>query len=356
MANLYTAFLSSNFSSLKDLRGRITSSFLDCNIFPIAMEHFVVDANNGFDNIKKLIDDADMFVLIMGATYGSRDENDIRRASWTEKEYRYVAEKAKANVLIIVLKELADFVKSVDENLGGEISDEETIAFCPTQSPEDTRSQVAFAREVMGASFAKVASVDAVCDCIHQFIQNKLAHNELVGWSRNVSNEEIEKSITLGRYYHCHLSSMQSDYLRVGYLEIKRGDGGYGLDFDGKNYQARITQDEDGNYKVVPNKMKYTSWTGRYTLDVAHHSIEGIYKARKVDVEQNGDKVIRPGIRDGIHTFEIDGEDDDYGIVLTGKSQDAITEGKDGKECNIWIFGSKEGRDRYVIDNFLSEE
>lgn len=352
MPNLYTAFLSSNFSSLKDIREKVTSCFLDNNVFPVEMEHFVVDANNGFGNITKLIDDADMFILIMGTTYGSRDKNDINRTSWTEKEYKYAIETNKANMLVVILQELADMVNNnVDEKCDEEI--EKLYAF---QSAEDTRSQIAFAREVMSKSFMKVAPVERVYENINQFVQNGIKNNSFVGWSRNISDEEIEKHIKLGKYYHCHLSAVQSDYLRVGYLEIKRGDGGYSLDFNGKNYQAKITTDEDGNYKIVPNKMKYTSWSGRYSLDVAHDSIEGIYKARKVDVEQNGDKVISPGIRDGIHTFEIDREDDEYGIVLTGKSQDAITEGKDGKECNIWIFDSKEGRDKYVIDNFVGED
>lgn len=354
MSNLYTAFLSSNFSSLKDIREKVTSCFLDNNVFPVEMEHFVVDANNGFSNITKLIDDADMFILIMGTTYGSRDKKDINRTSWTEKEYKYAVETNKANMLVVILQELADMVNNnVDEK-----GDEEIEKLYAFQSAEDTRSQIAFAREVMGKSFMKVAPVDHVYENINQFVQSGFKNKSFVGWSKNVSDAEIEKHIAPGIYYHCHvISAKRKDYLRVGQVEIKRGDGGYKLEFvNGKNYKAKVVEDEDGKPKIVVNTRKYTLWSGSYSLDVASKKIEGIYKAQKCDEETNGDKVIGEGVRDGIHKFEIDYVDDEYGNVLHGRSQDAVTEGKDGKECRVEIFATEEGRNKYVIDFFSDED
>lgn len=351
MSNLYTAFLSSNFSSLKDIREKVTSCFLDNNIFPVAMEHFVVDANNGFKNIMKLIDGADMFILIMGTKYGSRDTNDDARASWTEKEYKYAIETHKSNMLVIVLQELADMV---DNNVD-KMSDEELEKLYPFQSAEDTRSQIAFAREVRGKSFAKEVSVDYIYNSINQFVQNGINNKLFVGWSRNVSDEEIAKCIKPGIYYHCHISSTQVDYLRIGQVEVKRGDSGYGLEFvNGINYKAKVIETADGQYEIIFDDMQYTMWHGRYILDVSGSTkIEGRYRARRIDVDTNGDKKISAGERDGIHSFTKVATVGKYGNILHGRSQDAITDGLDGKECIIEMFETEQGRDQYLIDRFI---
>ena len=80
---LYTAFLSSNYSGLKNERSIAIKKLLDANVFPVTMEHFVIGSTDGFKDICELIDDSDVFILLMGTRYGSRDERGDN-----EEEYR----------------------------------------------------------------------------------------------------------------------------------------------------------------------------------------------------------------------------------------------------------------------------
>ena len=156
--------------------------------------------------------------------------------------------------------------------------------------------------------------------------------------------------LPLGAYYHCHLCDTQPGYLRVGELSITGGDGGYNLHFEGRNYKGKV----DGG-KISVNETKYTVWNGDYVLDPTEKTLRGIYSARKTDVDNKGERVIKPGTRDGIHRFVItDGEDGE--CFMHGTSQDAVTEDRDGKECNISVFKTREARDKYVLKYFEDED
>ena len=60
----------------------------DC--FPAGMEMFPAMDEDIFKYIKRIIDDSDYYLLIIGGRYGSEDDNGV---SWTEKEYDYAVSK-----------------------------------------------------------------------------------------------------------------------------------------------------------------------------------------------------------------------------------------------------------------------
>ena len=114
---LYTAFLSSNYSGLKNERLIAIKKLLDANVFPVTMEHFVIGSTDGFKDICELIDDSDIFILLMGTRYGSRDERGDNK-SWTEKEFDYqikVSGEEQANRLLAAL--IADRIPVVTFDL-----------------------------------------------------------------------------------------------------------------------------------------------------------------------------------------------------------------------------------------------
>ena len=137
---LYTAFLSSNYSGLKNERSIAIKKLLDANVFPVTMEHFVIGSTDGFKDICELIDDSDIFILLMGTRYGSRDERGDNK-SWTEKEFDYARANGK-KMLIVRFAPLDALAKSYRDDM----TDEEVIALCPDQSADDTRAQLSVRR------------------------------------------------------------------------------------------------------------------------------------------------------------------------------------------------------------------
>ena len=90
MKKRYQIFISSTFADLKDERNLVMQAVLERKCFPAGMELFPAIDREQFEYIKKVIDDSDYYLLIIGARYGSLDENGV---SFTEKEYDYAVKK-----------------------------------------------------------------------------------------------------------------------------------------------------------------------------------------------------------------------------------------------------------------------
>jgi hypothetical protein len=90
MAKKFQVFVSSTFRDLIDERQDTIRSILDLGHIPSGMEIFPATDVQQFEYIKKIIDECDYYILIIGARYGSVDSNGV---SFTEKEYAYAVEK-----------------------------------------------------------------------------------------------------------------------------------------------------------------------------------------------------------------------------------------------------------------------
>lgn len=90
MEKRYQIFISSTFSDLKDERNKVMQTIMSLDCIPAGMELFPAMDEDQFEFIKRIIDDCDYYILIVGARYGSMDENGI---SYTEKEYEYAVSK-----------------------------------------------------------------------------------------------------------------------------------------------------------------------------------------------------------------------------------------------------------------------
>jgi hypothetical protein len=90
MAKKFQVFVSSTFRDLKDERQDTIRSVLDLGHIPSGMEIFPATDIQQLEYIKKIIDECDYYILIIGARYGS---TDIDGVSFTEKEYAYAVEK-----------------------------------------------------------------------------------------------------------------------------------------------------------------------------------------------------------------------------------------------------------------------
>ncbi|MER9899891.1 DUF4062 domain-containing protein [Mesorhizobium sp. M0130] len=79
-------------------RAEVIQAIWELDCIPTGMEAFVASNESQWDVIKRVIDECDYYVLIIGGRYGSVAEEGI---SYTEKEYRY-AKKIGLPVLAFV--------------------------------------------------------------------------------------------------------------------------------------------------------------------------------------------------------------------------------------------------------------
>jgi hypothetical protein len=225
---IYSAFISSNFESLRDERNIVIKNLLDFRILSIAMEHFTVSTSGEFSDIEALIDDSDFFILLLGARYGSCDANGV---SWTEREYLY-AKKKKKPILAIICDELAANLRKSAEELDN-----------------DALKQIEFNNRI---GFAREASKEFTIETIVKLFLNTQNFSNCIGWTRieDISTDEdalaewrkTKSAFDIGGcWHHIHLSEDDEKYIRVGTVVIEQDftPNNYGrLKMHGENYNV----------------------------------------------------------------------------------------------------------------------
>jgi hypothetical protein len=88
----YQVFVSSTFLDLKDERQAVSKAILNLGHIPAGMELFPAADIDQLSFIKKVIDDCDYYILIIGGRYGSLSDSGL---SFTELEYQYAVENKK---------------------------------------------------------------------------------------------------------------------------------------------------------------------------------------------------------------------------------------------------------------------
>lgn len=86
----YQVFVSSTYKDLSEERQEVMQALLELDCIPVGMELFPAADDDQWTLIKRLIDDCDYYVLIVGGKYGSVNPEGI---SYTQMEYEYAIEK-----------------------------------------------------------------------------------------------------------------------------------------------------------------------------------------------------------------------------------------------------------------------
>ena len=107
MEKRYQVFISSTYLDLKDERSKVMKSIMDLDCIPAGMEMFPAMDEEQFEFIKKIIDDCDYYILIIGGKYGSMTEGGI---SYTELEFDYA--KSKGIPVLAFLHNNIDIIPS----------------------------------------------------------------------------------------------------------------------------------------------------------------------------------------------------------------------------------------------------
>lgn len=90
MDKRYQVFVSSTYTDLKEERQLVMQTLMELDCIPAGMELFPAADEEQFEFIKRVIDDCDYYLIIIGGRYGSLTGDGI---SFTEKEYEYALSK-----------------------------------------------------------------------------------------------------------------------------------------------------------------------------------------------------------------------------------------------------------------------
>jgi hypothetical protein len=88
----YQVFVSSTFRDLQDERQEVMQALLELDCIPAGMELFPAANEDQWTLIRKVIDDCDYYIVVIGGRYGSIGPSGL---SYTEMEYRYAVEQRK---------------------------------------------------------------------------------------------------------------------------------------------------------------------------------------------------------------------------------------------------------------------
>lgn len=90
MEKKYQVFVSSTYKDLTDERQEVIQALLELDCIPVGMELFPAADDDQWTLIKRLIDDCDYYILIIGGRYGSLNKEGL---SYTQMEYEYALSK-----------------------------------------------------------------------------------------------------------------------------------------------------------------------------------------------------------------------------------------------------------------------
>ncbi|MDQ0102976.1 hypothetical protein J2T10_002633 [Paenarthrobacter nicotinovorans] len=92
MERRYQVFVSSTFRDLVDERREVIQALLEIDCLPAGMEMFPAASEDQWSLIRRVIDQSDFYIVVVGGRYGSTSSEGI---SYTEMEYDYAVESGK---------------------------------------------------------------------------------------------------------------------------------------------------------------------------------------------------------------------------------------------------------------------
>ena len=113
MDKRYQVFVSSTYADLKEERQQVIQALMEMDCIPSGMELFPAADEEQWEFIKRVIDDCDYYLLIIGGRYGSTTADGI---SYTEKEFDYAVGQGLKVVALLHGEPGEISVSKTDEN------------------------------------------------------------------------------------------------------------------------------------------------------------------------------------------------------------------------------------------------
>ena len=203
MDKRFQVFVSSTYADLKEERQKVLQALMEMDCIPAGMELFPALDEEQWEFIKKVIDDCDYYLLIIGGRYGSVTANGI---SYTEKEFDYAVK--------IGLKVIA-FVHGSPED----------IPFGKSEQDPDLRAKLLnFKDKVMTGRLIKFwKNVEEIPGLVALNLIQTIKRYPAIGWVRanNVANEDILTEINELRKQNSALQLLVSETEKQQKLVVK---------------------------------------------------------------------------------------------------------------------------------------
>ena len=170
----FQVFVSSTFTDLEHERQEVMHALLELDCMPSGMELFPAANETQWNLIKKVIDDCDYYILLIGGRYGSVGAEGL---SYTEMEYRYALETKKPTIAFLHRKP------------GMIVADK-------TEQSEEGRTKLADFRRLVEKRLCKHwESPQELGSVVSRSLIQLIKSEPAVGWVR--ANELADKDATL---------------------------------------------------------------------------------------------------------------------------------------------------------------
>lgn len=205
-------FVSSTYRDLRQERQAAVEAILKAGHIPAGMELFSAGSESQLETIRRWIDDSDVYMLILGARYGSVDPKTS--LSYTELEYDYAISKDKPIFAVVITdsaidakiktegkdvietdypKELKFFREKVLTRISSFFSDEKDIKLAVHETMADYARRLDFTGWVSGNEIAYATSALEELTRLRQEKEALLAEIERL---RSTATKSINKPVT----------------------------------------------------------------------------------------------------------------------------------------------------------------
>ena len=221
-------FVSSTYKDLLEERQAAVEAILEAGHIPAGMELFAAGDKSQLETIKKWIDSSDIYLLILGARYGSIEPESGQ--SYIEVEYKY-ALKNKIPLFAVVINnsEIKKKQKKLAKEYGDSNIDEKLAGF---------------RKLVLSKTSSFFSDKKDIKLAIHKSINELLEEREFIGWVRGdyaKTEEELQKIIDMQEYIgnlEKELSELKKT-MSIDSKNLSQGDDIVELEFRVKNFEQK---------------------------------------------------------------------------------------------------------------------
>lgn len=176
MDKRYQVFVSSTYEDLKEERQEVIQALLELDCIPAGMELFPAADEDQWTLIKKIIDDCDYYIVVVGGRYGSISAKGI---SYTQMEYEYAISTGKP---------IIGFLHKEPGN----------ITAAKTEQSDDGKARLKDFRELVQKKVCKFWSTPSeLGSVVSRSLVNLIKTRPAIGWVRGnlVSSETASQEI-----------------------------------------------------------------------------------------------------------------------------------------------------------------
>jgi hypothetical protein len=234
MDKKYQVFLSSTFKDLVEERQEVIQALLELDCIPVGMELFPAADDDQWTLIKRLIDDCDYYILIIGGRYGSTNKEGI---SYTQMEYEYALNKS---IPII------SFLHKNPENI---------VLGKSEQDPNLKDKLVQFKNLVQQKMVKYFETPVELGSVVSRSLIKLIKEKDRPGWVRAtnlLSDEAMQELLELRVVVDNYKRQLQlSDFeIPKGSEELAQGDDVYNLQFYSKNDYSTFGNTDNSPYQI----------------------------------------------------------------------------------------------------------